>query len=150
MYKLRHYEATDLFRAAWRESDHLELFGMGRENAIALSQYYADGPCWTLLWNHQIILCAGVIKVWDGLGEAWFRGTPLMYEHKKVVKDMTIQVFQSIKKHGGFRRIQTAVQEDWATARRFAKACGMKEEGRMPFYGINGEHFVRYAITDEE
>jgi RimJ/RimL family protein N-acetyltransferase len=73
-----------------------------------------------------------------------------MYEHRKTVKDMTVQIFQSIKKHGGFRRIQTAVQEDWETARRFAEACGMKYEGRMPYYGIKGEHFVRYAITDEE
>jgi hypothetical protein len=149
MYKMRHYEATDLFRAAWRQRDQEELFAMGRENAIALSQYYADGPCWTLLWNNEIILCAGVIVIWPGMGEAWFRGTPLMYEHKEEVKERTIRVFGSIKQNG-FRRIQTAVQENWATARRFAEACGMKYEGRMPFYGTSGEHFVRYAITDEE
>jgi hypothetical protein len=150
MYKLRPYEATDLFRANWRDRDKGELLAMGRENAIALSEYYADGPCWTLLWNDSIILCAGVITIWQGLGEAWFRGTPLMYDHREKVKAETISVFQTIKKHGGFRRIQTAVQEDWATARRFAEACGMKNEGRMPFYGMKGEHFVRYAITDEE
>ena len=149
MYRLRPYEVTDLFRADWRESDRNELRALGREQAIALSKYYADGPCWTLLWHNSIILCAGVITIWDGFGEAWFRGTPLMYEHKEEVKERTIRVFGAIKANG-FRRIQTAVQEDWATARRFAEACGMKYEGRMPYYGIKGEHFVRYAITDEE
>jgi len=148
MIRLRPYEATDLFRADWRESDRNEIRALGREQAIALSKFYEDGPCWTLLWDHQIIACAGVIDIWDGFGEAWFRGTPLMYEHRKEVKETTIRIFGAIKQN--YRRIQTAVHEDWATAIRFAEACGMKSEGRMPFYGIKGEHYVRYAITDEE
>lgn len=123
---------------------------MGRDSAIALAEYYCDGPCWTLLWKNDILLCAGVIRIWPGLGEAWFRGTPLMYEHRAKVKEQTIKVFGEIFKNAGFRRIQTAVHEDWATARRFAEACGMKEEGRMPFYGMKGEHYIRYAITDKE
>ena len=88
--------------------------------------------------------------MWKGVGEAWFRGTNLMYEHRKQVRDRTIQVFGAMFRDQQFKRIQTTVQEDWETARRFAEACGMKYEGRMPYYGMNGEHFVRYAITIEE
>ena len=150
MYRLRPYEVTDIFRADWRPRDKQEIMHWGFEETNKLNDFYMTGPSFTLLWNHQILLCSGVITIWEGLGEAWFRGTNLMYEHRKAVKDRTIAVFGAMFRDQNFKRIQTTVQENWETARRFAEACGMKYEGRMPYYGMTGEHFVRYAITIEE
>lgn len=149
MYKFRPYEATDLFRAVWRRKDREELRQMGVGAQQRLAEYYAKGPSFTLLHDHMIVACGGVIDIWPGFGEAWFRGTNLIYEHKDYLKKVVFKTFQGLK-NNKYRRIQSAVQEDWITARRFAEFLGMKSEGRMPFYGFKGEHFVRYAITDEE
>jgi hypothetical protein len=150
MYRLRPYEATDLLRADWRPRDKAEIANWGFEECNKLNDFYLSGPSYTLLWENQILLCAGVIIMWEGVGEAWFRGTNQMYQHKDEVRDRTIYVFGQLFKDNKFKRIQTTVQENWETARRFAEACGMKYEGRMPYYGMTGEHFVRYAITISE
>ena len=150
MYKLRPYEATDLLRADWRPRDRDEIDNWSTAECNELNKFYLAGPGYTLLWNNHILLCAGVIIMWKGVGEAWFRGTNQMYEHRDEVRDRTIQVFSALFRDQNYMRIQTTVQENWATARRFAEACGMKYEGRMPFYGMTGEHFVRYALTREE
>jgi hypothetical protein len=149
MYRLRPYDPQDLFTANWREKDKEELRLLG-PSAEDLAFYYTKGPAFTFFWHQEILLIAGVVTIWEGLGEAWFRGTPAMYDHKEEVKERTRVVFKSIKENTPYRRIQSAVQEEWATARRFAQFLGMKEEGRMPFFGLSGEHFIRYAITDEE
>lgn len=149
MYNVRRYVPEDMFRAKWRHRDMEELLLMGPD-ARALAKYYAEGPAYTMEYDGIILLCAGVITIWPGMGEAWFRGTDQIYQHKEAVLGACIKYFKFIKEATPFRRIQAAVHEDWETALRFAKRMGMKEEGRMPFYGMKGEHYIRLAITDKE
>lgn len=148
MYDLRAYQVSDFHRMKLRKEDLDELMGVG-EQVRELARYYMNGPGFTLTYNNKIVGCGGVINMWAGVGEAWFRGTPLIYEHRIKVLKVCKQVIQTVKANA-YRRIQAAVRSDWAAAHRFVKYIGFKHEGFMPFYGPDGATFIRYAITDED
>lgn len=100
--------------------------------------------------DDQIIGCAGVLPVWNGVGEAWtmlserVRKEFSLTMHREVRRIM-IDVCERKKLH----RLYCHVLTSYDAGHRWAKALGFKNEGTMKYFGPNKETMDRYAITFE-
>lgn len=101
----------------------------------------------TILLDGRPIAVIGVVKLWDGVAEAWsvtsdeVRRVPLSFH--KVVSGL----IKAVERHLGIRRIQMSVDENYSEGHRWAEALGFKREGLMLKYGPIGENHFLYART---
>lgn len=146
-YVLKPFEAADLKRMNLRGYEEHEFGFMGGIDAFARA--YENGPAFTLLYKDKVVGCAGVMVLWPGVGEGWFRGSPLIYEHKEKVIEASVAGFKMIKDNG-FHRIQAVVLKGWGAANRYVKTLGFEFEGEMRMYGPDKRDFLRYALVDQE
>ncbi len=146
-YTLKPYEKSDLINMELREYEEHEFSFMGG-GVDLFATVYEQGPGFTLLYEGQTIAMAGVMVLWKGVGEAWFRGSPLIYEHKKKVMEASVEGMKMIK-DSGFWRIQCVVLKDWEAATVYVGRLGFKFEGEMRMYGPDKRDFLRYAIVDD-
>ena len=129
------------------------------EHAVAILAQHDDPERWeeqaqiieetgsalTVFIDNQPAMCVGIIDIWDGLGEVWIVVSNAIESRPVSVARGMRELLDGYFEQGGDRRIQSNVRADWATARRFAKFVGMKEEGLMPSFGPEGADYVRYA-----
>lgn len=147
MYEVRDYEEIDLFTIEHRKEELDELTGTDID-PHSLNEAYMSGDAFTLLYDGKILCCGGVIPIWPGLGEVWWRASVHMHEHGRKVIEVTKGRLDMYKMK--FRRVQTNVISDWKEAIRFIGAMGFHLESVMPKYGPNGESQSRYVILVEE
>ena len=110
------------------------------------SEAYAKaGPAITLLDGDEVLAIGGVIKFWQGVGEAWMVVSP---EGRKRImslyKYMDAFLRACFNKYG-FHRIQANILQDFETAHRCIMKLDFIPEGMMIQYGPNKENFIRYV-----
>lgn len=122
------------------------LYSFGSPADVA--RIYMRGPAYTLLKDDVIIGCAGVMKLWKGVGDAWMLATPLVQTHPKLVSKTVKKKLNEIIQDMRFERVQGIVRKDFEAGHRWIKWLGFHEEGPLDRY-FGGLDFIRYAlITD--
>jgi RimJ/RimL family protein N-acetyltransferase len=100
---------------------------------------------YTGLSGGKVLGCAGIIPIWNGVGDFW------MYLGKETFKDkiLTIRIMQEllddIITNNHLHRVQAVVKTDFCAGHRFAKFFGFEFEGHKRHYGPDKEDFTQYA-----
>ena len=103
------------------------------------------GLSYTLLFNNNPVIAGGIIPIWDGVAEGWVMSSKRVFNYK-------IRAASAVKKrldylciNNNIRRLQTSVKEEFKTGVRFAEWLGLKKEGLMKYYGLDGTNYWRMA-----
>jgi len=99
------------------------------------------GPAFAGLADGAVIGCAGVVMLSAQRGHAWAllgKASPAGFVaiHRAVVGFLDRQPL---------RRVETAVDSDFAAGHRWARMLGFSREGRMRAYGLDGRDADLYA-----
>jgi hypothetical protein len=101
------------------------------------------GPAFTALAGGRVLGCAGVVEHWPGRGVGWAMlaadiGPRFVALHRAVRRYLERQAP---------RRLEIAVQRDFAAGRRWALLLGFEREtpGGMRGYGPDGATYDLYA-----
>jgi hypothetical protein len=97
---------------------------------------------WTGLDNGHIVGCAGIIPLWEGVGEAWFIGADRIQKHTLSAVRFVKQVFKDKQDNGDYIRLHANVRADWPEAIKFAKLVGFHKEGYMKKFGPDGLDYL--------
>ena len=95
--------------------------------------------------NNNLIASAGMKLLWGGVAEGWVMATQDVWRHPIVIARAIKKNFEVLAKNNKIKRVQTAVRADFDIGLKFAKWLGLKNEGMMEYYGIDGSHHYRYA-----
>jgi hypothetical protein len=92
----------------------------------------------------RIFACGGVLKLWEGMGEAWFVladdiDLPV-FSVCAIVKDYVDSLIGT-----KYRRLQATIKCDDDKAIRFIEWLGFEREGFMRQYGVEGADYYIYA-----
>ena len=116
---------------------------------IQVSRFVEDmcevNASFTIVINDDLVACAGVYPVWDGLGEAWFLASHRIFKNPITVSKAVRQGLKKIMDENNYHRVQAHVNGEWSNARRWAKLMGMKEEGVMKKFSPDKIDFIRFA-----
>jgi len=116
---------------------------------IQVSQFVEDmcneNASFTGVINDDLVACAGVYPVWDGLGEAWFLASHRIFENPITVSRAVRRGLEKIMDENNYHRVQAHVNGEWSNARRWAKLMGMEEEGVMKKFSPDKKDFIRFA-----
>ncbi len=101
----------------------------------------AAGPAFAGMQDGTVCGCAGIVMLSAGRGHAWaLLGTAapagFVAVHRAVAAFLDRQ---------RLRRIETAVDSDFAAGHRWARMLGFEREGRMRAYGLDGRDADLYA-----
>lgn len=99
----------------------------------------------TGLLDGKIIGCAGVVKYWEGRGEAWAAFDPALSARVFVeIRKIVYRFFEIAP----FRRIEAVVVKDFEPGCRFAESLGFQMEAPcLKGYFPGGIDAVLYART---
>lgn len=146
---VRDYKAADFmdielmdYEKKYREDQPVEF--MARIKEIA-------GPAVTVVDpGGAIVFCAGIHKMWNGVGEIWAVFSPLAKKYPDtwiVARKLLTQYFS----RNGYVRLQAALDPlNCPEAIRFDERLGFKPEGLMKRYGPHGEDQILYALVKEK
>jgi len=108
-------------------------------------QYAKSGPSITMIEDGTILAVGGVVKFWEGVGEAWMMISPegrkkglSLFRHMNGLLDYCFTEHK-------FHRIQASILFSHKEAHRCVMRLGFIPEGMMVRYGPNKENYVRYA-----
>lgn len=100
---------------------------------------------YTLFHGDDVIACAGVHILWDGVAEGWIIMSKAAYDSPKTIARYTDRLFNDIMTENNLWRIQASVAETDIRALRFARWLDFKDEGLMEKYGPDGSNYRRVA-----
>lgn len=99
----------------------------------------------TCVINDEIIASAGIKKIWNNVGEGWVLATNKIYQYPLAIAKAIKQNFEYVAKSNNIKRVQTAVRADYTKGIKFARWLGLKNEGLMESYGLDGSDNYRFA-----
>lgn len=109
--------------------------------------YKNRGTAYTVIYGDKIMGCAGIMRLWNNVGEAWtylsddLRAMPFALH--RIAKRMLQQVIEV----SGYHRVQTTVNHDNPVAIRWAKALGMTCEGILKQFGPDKVNYGMYSMV---
>lgn len=101
----------------------------------------------TAIATGHLVAAAGIIPLWEGVGEAWFLGASRLGKHQRSVLRLVRKGLVRVADEQGLWRVQAVMRSDWPELARWARFLGMKHEGTMRKYGANKLDYERYART---
>lgn len=108
-----------------------------------------SGTCMTGWVNDEIIGCAGIDIMWEGVGEAWLMLTPAVH---KYLKDSWLCIqkgFKELIEKNKLRRIQAHGRIGFDECHILFKHLGFKPEGIARKYTPDGVDCIMYALIRE-
>lgn len=125
MFEVSKFKPADLKELSLQPAqEYLEIFvgrpGYGEELVDA-------GPCYTGRYHGKIVICAGVVNLWEGRGSAW---ALLAGDAGKCMR----QVHRAVEEFldgCGINRVEAYVAPDFMPGHRWAKMLGFEHEGLM-------------------
>ena len=137
------------------QGDHARTLYDGNLNseknrpAIEISQFMDEvvvqDLCFTGIINEEIVACGGIYPMWDGVGEAWFIGSKLVYKHPILITKTIRQYLNKLMNIKNFHRVQAYVKQDWEQAKRWIELVGMQKEGMVRKFSPDGRDHILYA-----
>jgi len=138
-YSVDHYallNATPVF----------QYFGLPSNDAVA--KIYTRGPSFSAFIDGELLLCAGVIKLWPGVGDAWMIPTELIFQYKILTYRLIRDHLDLIIKLGSFQRVQAITKFGFTRAINFLDHLGFEYEGPLRKY-FGGEDYMRWGKITE-
>jgi hypothetical protein len=97
----------------------------------------------TLKMDGKVVACFGVLKLWEGRGDAWAlidgdigaRG----------MRRLHFEIRKRLEAAHEFRRIETACDAGFAQAKRWLELLGFQYEGPLLKYTPDGRDCLRFA-----
>ena len=117
-------------------------------NPLQLAKMYLRGPAYTMIVGDSIVCSGGVIKLWQGLADAWVLATPLVQAYPKAVTKASKSKLDEWIFMMRLVRLQAIVKVDFEVGHRWIQVLGFHSEGVMRKY-FGGMDFVRYARITE-
>lgn len=112
-----------------------------QEAEAALQIEAPDGPAWTAVVDGLPVACAGFVPVWIGRAYAWaLLGADVGPHLLAVTRAIRCRLASS-----GFRRVEMAVDCEFANGRQWARMLGFECEGLARAYLPNGRDAWIYA-----
>jgi RimJ/RimL family protein N-acetyltransferase len=136
-----------IYDYAIRCTGSLEEYG---KFAIEMAAQYMGEPCAsTALVNGRIIGCAGIIRLFPHIGEAWaiFDKDFINISGKAKVK--IVNNIKNTIRSVGLQRVQANTVEGFIGGNQFLQKIGMKPEGVLTKYGYDGNNHTMYSYTGE-
>lgn len=112
-----------------------------------LAAYGAAGPAYTAMINDQVIVCAGVMLMWPGVGTAWAVTSPLIEKYALAGSTAVMYGLRDIISEHKLHRVQAPVYEHFKRGIRWVEFLGFHKEGLMIGYGREKENYWLYALT---
>lgn len=141
MIEIRKYVPQDYLEIQKRNFDALALLEFPDLNAMAWS--FTRGPAFTMV-NGDIIACAGILKLWKGVGEAWVLTSPLVEQHKVAFGRAVLKIMNRLMDELEIERLQAMVDAEHKVSQNWLIWMGFMPEGIMKKY-LGGRDFIRYA-----
>jgi hypothetical protein len=101
----------------------------------------AAGPAFAGVAGGRVVGCAGIVMLSVGRGHAW----ALLGSGPKCGFIAVHRAVAGFLDGQRLRRIETAVDSDFAAGHRWARMLGFAREGRMRAYGLDGRDADLYA-----
>ena len=118
----------------------MEIDASFTENRIDIA---VPGLSYTLLYNDQPVISAGIYPLWDGVAEGWVLSSKRVFDHKIKAAGSIKKRLDLICANNNIWRLQTSVKEEFKTGVRFAEWLGLKKEGLMEKYGPDKTNYYR-------
>lgn len=122
-----------------------------QESQLWMAEYLSDevlkgmeGPhSYTLLDDNEPLVCVGVYRIWDNRAFLWSLISGDIGPHRFVV---AARYARRLLAALPFRRVETAVDVDFAAGHRFARMSGFVcEAERMQAFQVDGRDCALYA-----
>ena len=110
---------------------------INKEGGQSLSAFYGD----------ILLGCAGVRKMWEGVGEAWAIFSRDIVDFKKDAYVVTGRELYRMIDEGNFHRTQAHVDATFPLAVKFIEGLGFKKECLMRKFQPNGNDSFLYSIV---
>ena len=137
------------------ESDHAkEILGRSVNDEkirppIEVSQFVetmvVKNLSFTAVNNGKIICSGGIYPIWNGVGDAWFLGTNMIFDHPLKVTKIVKKYLNELMNLNSFHRVQAYVRHDWEDAQRWIKVLGMQVEGVVRKYSPDGRDHILFS-----
>lgn len=113
-------------------------------------KYSSHGPAFVGIWNGTPIGAAGIVILWDGLGEGWsVASSQGKYHPVAFHRAVKMMMNKCIKSHS-IRRLQISVDVESPSSIIWVTMLGFKLESIMPKFGPKGETFARFVMFTRE
>lgn len=137
------FEPEHALQLSPREPDKPALIGADIIERARL--YRTLGPAFTGFWDDVPMVCAGIIVLWQGLGEGWAYTSDLVHAHPIAFHRTMKRVMDIASEQYNLRRLQVCVDHEYIVSRRWIERMGFSFESTMPKFGPSGETFCRYV-----
>jgi hypothetical protein len=128
-----------LFREATKKD--LRAVTESKDEAERRKVLLSSRPCLAGFVDDEVVFVCGIIRPWEGLGEAWNIPGPSFakfLDGPRAIK----AALKHMAADPELRRVQAVVNGEDEKSLRFDKWLGFKVETEMADYGPNGETFV--------
>ena len=92
------------------------------------------------------VIIAGVVPIWDGVGQGWMAIDKDMPSAIGAIRAMR-KGMRDIAQNGPFHRIQADVMASFVKGRRFLRMLEFADEGPLSAYSAEGEDYERFALV---
>jgi hypothetical protein len=111
----------------------------------AASFYLRGGPCWSIVANGEPIVVAGFDMLRPGVWQDWMLSTPEAWStHWRSVTKLSKRVMDFMLRETA-HRLQCVSLASRIHAHRWYRPLGLRLEGTLAGYGVNGEDALMYS-----
>ncbi len=109
-----------------------------------------EGKAFSFVYKGELVACAGIITIMDGVGLAWALYPPDIGKFPidpRMAKDKLKELMAKYK----YRRVQATVRVDFPAGQSYLRYLGFKKEtpDGMKMYEPDGTDSFLYAITEK-
>jgi hypothetical protein len=97
----------------------------------------------TLKMDGKVVACFGVLKLWEGRGDAWALISGDI--GARGMRRLHFEIRKRLEASHEFRRIETACDAGFEQAKRWLELLGFQYEGPLLKYTPDGRDCLRYA-----
>jgi|GEM_PF-480816 len=121
-----------------------------KDYSPAIMEVYGEaGPAYSAIVEDRVLLCAGIMLMWPGVGTAWAVVSPLIEVYPIAGSAAVMYGLQYLADKHKLHRIQAPVYEKFERGIRWVEFLGFKREGLLTAYGRNKENYIMYAYVKE-
>jgi hypothetical protein len=138
------FESWHLGLIELREHDQRAV-AFGDDLVARGNAYLRSGPAYTGLHEGRVVVVAGIVKLWMGVGGGWSLTSPLVEKfpvsfHRAVWRNI-LKSEENLCLH----RLQITVQASHIVSQSWVERLGFQFEGVLKKYGPDGEDYLLFA-----
>jgi RimJ/RimL family protein N-acetyltransferase len=103
------------------------------------------GPAYAWVREGKPIACAGIMKYWEGVGEAWMVPSTAVSSVRHTFHRSALRAFEVIARELNLRRVSATVNTANVQADRWIRSAYFVEEGYLREFGVDGTDHRIYA-----